>query len=170
MRLPWFAALLVLAPVAWSKKPAPAPAPAPAPVAAPAPAAETPATIAEYRHEIMEAAGGHTGALFMIIKGESARTGDILAHAEALNAIAQMSGTLWPAGSGPDKVETSSKAEIWTDAAGFSAAVSNFQAKTAALVEAAKGGNADAIKGAAFGMGQSCGDCHDKYRVDEDHH
>ena len=37
-----------------------------------------------------------------------------------------------------------------------------------ALNEVAKTGDFDAVKGAFVELGQSCKDCHDKFRVDKD--
>ena len=56
------------------------------------------------------------------------------------------------------------KAEIWTDMAGFEAEQVKLAEATAALAAVA-GDGADAMK-AAFGpVGQSCGSCHEGYRV-----
>ena len=129
-----------------------------------------PELVVKYRHKVMEAAGSHMGALAMIIKGESTRAADVQMHATALADIAKVVPELFPEGTGPQAgVQTESKAEIWTMKTEWDAAVKAFQDETNRLVEVSKGGDMAAIQ-AQFGqVGGSCGDCHDLFRVDDDH-
>jgi cytochrome c556 len=65
---------------------------------------------------------------------------------------------------GSDQGDTKALAAIWTDKAGFDAAVANFNTAAGALRVASNAKNLDGIK-AAFGeVGKTCGACHDKYR------
>jgi cytochrome c556 len=131
----------------------------------------TPAQSVKYRHEVMEAAGGYMGALAMIVKGESDRAQDAALHANALRDLALTMGGLFPAGSGPAPgLETDAKPEIWSQADKFAAAVKKMETEATKLAEVAKGGDLAAIKAQFGAVGGACGDCHDAYKVDEDHH
>ena len=66
-------------------------------------------------------------------------------------------------------VKTAAKAEIWTDAAGFTAAVSKLQDETAKLQTVATAGDIDAIKAQARATAGACKNCHDTYRASEQH-
>jgi cytochrome c556 len=126
-----------------------------------------PEDIVTYRQSLMDEAGKVMKAGSMISKGQVNRPGDMLAHATALRDVALHLGELFPAGTGPDKLKTDAKAEIWAQPDKFQAAVKVFQTETAALVDVAKAGDPAATK-AQFGkVGESCGGCHDGFRVDE---
>ena len=92
-----------------------------------------------------------------------------LADAAArLKAIAADLPTWFPKGSGPETgLKTAAKAEIWTDAEGFAAAATNFQAETAKLEQLATAGDLDAAKAQARATTAACKACHDKYRAAE---
>lgn len=80
-----------------------------------------------------------------------------------LEAVAPMTSEIFPAGS--EKVEGSkSKAEVWTKAEDFKAKNAAFQTAAAKLAEAAKSGNAAAVKAAVGDVGKSCKACHDDYK------
>lgn len=152
MHRTWLAAsILLLAPAAIS-----------APPSAP--------MVVKYRHLVMEAAGEHMGALSMIAKGETDRTQDMVMHAEALLGVAKITGSLFPDGSGPQAgVQTDSKAEIWSQKDKFAAAVKAFEDESVKLVDIAKKGDVAALKAQLGAVGGTCGDCHDAFRVDDDH-
>jgi cytochrome c556 len=149
--------LLALVGTAWASDPAPAPAASPADKAY------------SYRHEVFESLGAHMKALSMHVKGEVDRPADREAHAKAILEMSKIVPGLFPAGTGPDVVKsTEAKAEIWTDAAGFQAAAQAFRAEAEKLVAVANTTNKDEFKGQLGKVGQSCGGCHDKYRVKDD--
>lgn len=80
-----------------------------------------------------------------------------------LGAVAPMTSEIFPAGS--EKVEGSkSKPEVWSKAEDFKAKNAAFQAAAAKLAEAAKSGNADAVKAAVPDVGKSCKACHDDFK------
>jgi cytochrome c556 len=141
-----------------------------APVALSAP--PTPVQIVKYRKAVMDANGGHMRALAMIVKGESDRTGDSLMHATALHDLAKTVGALFPEGTGPGNAafQTEAKPEIWTQKDKFAALVKTFETESGKLVDAVKKNDAAAIKAAFGATGGACGDCHDAFKVDEEHH
>lgn len=138
------------------------------PVALSAP--PSPALIVKYRVATMKASGQHLTAVGMIAKGESDRTQDLVMHATALHELARTLGSLFPTGSGPAPgLTTEAKPEIWTQADKFATAVKAFETETAKLVEVAKGGDLAATKTQWGAVGGACGDCHDVFKVEDDH-
>lgn len=82
---------------------------------------------------------------------------------KATEAIAQLKkfATLFPPGSGREGApETRAKPEIWTKRAEFDAANDALVKETAAFGEAAKAGNADAMKVSWAKVAEACGGCH----------
>lgn len=84
------------------------------------------------------------------------------ANLAALGSIDQTS--YWVEGTDSSVEGSRAKSEIWTDAAGFAAQKEGFAAAATAL--AAVAGDGLPVMQAAFGpVGQSCGSCHEAYRV-----
>ncbi len=73
----------------------------------------------------------------------------------------------FPAGTGPGSgVKTDAKAEIWSDPAGFRAAVDTFVREAAKSAEVfGTSSDSTAWNAAAASLGETCKGCHDKYRV-----
>src|SRR4051794_5157924 len=95
----------------------------------------------------------------------------IAANATTAANLAKDLPTWFPKGSGPEAgVKTAAKAEVWTDAAGFAAAVSKLQDETAKLQQVASAGDIDAIKAQVRATGGACKNCHDTYRAPAEQH
>ena len=130
-------------------------------------AATTPggkAVLARQAHykDLGKAFGGLNGELRKDAPDKAA----LAAGGAAVNTLAQALPSWFPKGSGPEAgVKTAAKAEIWTDAEGFAAAVTKLQAETAKLSDAAAGGDLEALKTEARTTGGACKSCHDKYRA-----
>jgi cytochrome c556 len=103
------------------------------------------------------------------LKGPSPDAGKIkTASAEIKQAAAALpdwfpSGTDTSAG-----VKTAAKPEIWSDAAGFKSAQDAFIEQAGKFVPLAESGDVAAVATAFKPLAQSCGGCHDKYRVKQD--
>lgn len=161
---------LTLAGVAVSADPAPtaptAPAaPAVAPAAPPAAAVTAPEKAVAYRQAEMSVIGKHMKATRLIVSGEVARPQDLVRHAEGIHAGSLDLASLFPEGTGPAKTKTEAKAEIWSKHADFETAVKNFQDASARLVEVAKTGDLAASKAQLDKVGETCGGCHDTFKV-----
>lgn len=83
-------------------------------------------------------------------------------HAEAIDASLKAAEALFPPGSEKGSVETSAKATVWSDAAGFAASMKASREAAAAM--------AGVKEEAAFGpamkaLGGSCKGCHEAYRL-----
>ena len=103
-------------------------------------------------------AGNVTPEALELLKGEAGKV-----HA----AFTQMADpALWPKGSGLPEVAsgTKAKAEIWTDSAGFKAALEASVAASAKLKAAADAGDVEGMKAGVAGVQGACSSCHAKYR------
>jgi len=84
------------------------------------------------------------------------------ANLAALGSVDQT--RYWVEGTDSSIEGSRAKSEIWTDMAGYMAEEEKFRTTTATLASVA-GDGLDAMR-AAFGpVGQSCGSCHESYRV-----
>lgn len=148
----------------------PAP-PAPAPTSsAPATVSSAPLNVAKvvaYRQKTMKAASDHMAAASILAKGEVDRPQDMLVHADALHDLAGTVGALFPAGTGPKDTKTEAKTEIWSQADKFTEAAKAFEASTSALLDAAKKNDAAGFRDQLGKVGETCGNCHDTFKVDE---
>lgn len=124
-----------------------------------------PAGVVAYREAGMKAIASHFKSLSMIMKGEVSRPQDVTAHATAIAALSRDLPSLFPAGTGPDKVKTEAKAELWTQWAEFEKQSKLFEAEAMKLAEVAVTGDNAAIQAQMGKVGQSCGSCHDLFRV-----
>jgi len=128
---------------------------------APAIAADEPQVV---RQEMMKKNGGSVGELAKMVKGEVAF--DAAAALAALTSIAEVAATYgeqFPEGS-ETGFETEAAPAIWSDRAGFDAAVAKFKTDADAAVAAAPA-DLDGLK-AVFGpLTQNCGACHETYRL-----
>lgn len=176
-RLVLFAALFATATAlggeSKSKSKAPEAATPATPAATPAanPAAgttPTPDAIAAYREAEMMAIAKTFKAMSMIAKGEVLRPqGEFIGHAESLHNLSLDLVSQYPAGTAHGQAKTEASPAIWTDAAGFAAAAAAFETATAQVLAAAKVSDNEAVKAGMTAIGQSCGGCHEKFRVED---
>lgn len=121
----------------------------------------------ETRKKTMKAIGGAFGGVMVkMVKGETPY--DAAAAKAAATTVAQTAAgidiaALFPAGS--DKGgDTEALPKIWSDAAGFKAAMDAMKAATAAQVANSDQG-VDKLKVAVAEIGKTCKGCHDGYRA-----
>ena len=94
----------------------------------------------------------------------------LAANATRMNDLAKQEASWFPKGSGPEAgVKTGAKPIIWSDPAGFAAAVKRLQGETGKLQQVAASGDVAALKVQAQATGGACKNCHDKYRVPDEH-
>ncbi|HLI11196.1 MAG TPA: cytochrome c [Alphaproteobacteria bacterium] len=122
--------------------------------------------VIEYRRNVMKAIGAHAADIVLILKGEVPfGASDILAHAEAINAMSKLVPALVPPGSGPEAGDTNAKPEIWQNMDKFKADAERLQTESAKLVEVAKSGDMKAIGAQVAVLGkEACGACHKEFR------
>jgi cytochrome c556 len=115
------------------------------------------------RQAIMKGMGASAQAI------RTAATASDFATAQAKSAELAVNvkslAPLFPAGSGADSgAKTRAKPEIWTDSAGFKAALEKASAAADGLVAATASKNADQITAALTAFQGSCGGCHTPFR------
>lgn len=123
-----------------------------------------PEEMLKMRQGLWQAVKTSFGPLGAIAKGEAQMGPQTAQQAETLAALAR----IVPMGFAPGSEKlpgARTKPEAWTDAA-FSGGVTNFQAETAKLAEAARDGQADAVKKQAGAVAKLCKSCHDNFRAD----
>lgn len=153
------------APAPAAEAPAAAPEPAPAPVVdANATPADVPAFM-KTRHDNYEDMGKQMKVVNDNFKAATPDLAAVNAAAVKLKGYADQMGTWFPAGTGPESgIKTEAKAEIWTDRAGFDAALAKFQEESGKLVAVT---DAAGLKAQFPALGGSCKGCHDKYRLEK---
>lgn len=127
------------------------------------------ATKAAYaRHENFEKLGKTFKGLNDELKKSDPDKAVIAAATKTMVGLATALPGWFPRGSGVQaRPMSEAKAEIWTDAAGFSAASSAMQVQVSKLNQAALSGDIAAVKAQVRPTGGTCKGCHDKYRVEK---
>jgi cytochrome c556 len=111
------------------------------------------------RRAAMKAIGGASAAL----RNPASDAAALAGAGKTINENLKTFGANLAAGSGPESGQaTKAKAEIWSDGAGFKAAMDAALAASDTLAHAT---DIDGAKAAAGDMGKACGGCHSKYRA-----
>ncbi len=118
-----------------------------------------------YRSVVMQDLGKNMKLANLVAGGQIARPQDLPGYATVL-ASAPLA-ELFPAGTGPDVVDTGAKPELWTNQIGFSNAIKKYNDATAAVTAAAQTGDLPATKLALTQVGDACSGCHDSFRVED---
>jgi cytochrome c556 len=120
------------------------------------------------RHENFKKLGGAFKALNDELRKGQPSKAVLTSNANTIATLAKGLPTWFPRGSGVEaRPMSEAKAEVWTDAAGFSAASSNFQTQAAKLSQLAAGGDVDAVKAQTRQTFMACKSCHEKYRQEK---
>jgi cytochrome c556 len=121
------------------------------------------------RHDNYERLGQAFKSINDELKKGKPNRGLIARNAVTVNTLSAQIPTWFPKGSGQEaRPKSEAKAEIWTDAAGFSAAAANLRAQTAKLQQVSNGGELGALKTQARETGAACKACHKKFRVEKE--
>lgn len=117
------------------------------------------------RQAVMKENARDVGILVKMVKGETPfDAAAVLAALTALNTNVQKIDVAASFPVGSDKGDTTASPKIWEDPAGFQAQVDKFKAVTAAAV-ANPAQDLDALKSQVGAIGQTCGTCHEAFRV-----
>lgn len=117
--------------------------------------------IVDYREGVMEAIGGHTGALKQLVTGKVDFPDDAKVHVLGIEALSKLVDHLFPVGS--DKGETEALPAIWEKPAEFKKAIEAFQLAAADLAKQADA--APSAMAPAFGaLVKTCKGCHDDFK------
>ena len=123
---------------------------------------ENPEGAAKYRHHTMQAIGGHMQAIVDILRRDVPHTDHLPIHTGALAALADITPTLFPPGSGG--LDTEALPAIWENPEDFAQRVDAFREAAANLNDVA--GKGGALGPAVKQVGQTCKGCHDGYRAE----
>ena len=129
----------------------------------------TPAAHAAHmRHENFESLGKAFKAVIDETKKSDPDKALVQKSTRTMATLATGLPTWFPRGSGVEaRPKSEAKANIWTDAAGFSAAASAAQVQVSKLDQAALSGDMGAVRAQIRATGGSCTGCHDKYRQEK---
>ncbi|MGZ8347696.1 MAG: c-type cytochrome [Allosphingosinicella sp.] len=128
-----------------------------------APAAMTPEETVRAR----QAAYGLSAATFAQMKATIDAGGDVRPYAfgaRMLQRWARAIPAMFPTGS--NVAPTRAKAEVWSDRAGFEQRAQAYADASGQLATAAQGGDLAAFTAAWTAVRESCGGCHDGYRLE----
>ena len=118
------------------------------------------------RHELMEDAGAAAKVVGEMLKEErSFDAAAAMTSFETWSKVASEFGSLFPAGSETGH-DTEAKATIWSDRAGFDAALAAFDEAVVDAIAAAPQ-DLEALKTSAGTVFKACKNCHENYRVDD---
>jgi cytochrome c556 len=121
-----------------------------------------PMTAVGYRQQIMTQLQQSTGALTAIRNGTVGAPSHLLPRALIVQQLSIILADAFTAN--PTGETTRALPAIWENAADFAAKVQALRTAADGLVEAARGGNAEAIATAQTAVGQTCQGCHMAYR------
>ena len=118
------------------------------------------------RREGLKAVGDNMTAIAAVARAGGDPRGTVERIA-AVQAFFPTMGARFPAGTqqGAAGIDTRALPAIWTDRAGFDAALAAMGPRLAALREAAASGNVANFQAAVQATGAACGDCHRPYRA-----
>ncbi len=120
---------------------------------------------AKERHEAMEQVGDAIKVLAAMAKGQRKFDPAVVkAEATTIEERLEKASTLFPAGS--DQGETHARPEIWSDRAGFDKGMKDAEQAAHALQSVSE---ETAFRPALGALGRSCKECHDKYRMADEH-
>ena len=126
------------------------------------------AAVMHARHEHYEEMGKAMKAINNELKASSPSVGTIQRQAALIAGNGPLILTWFPEGSGPESGrETRAKAEIWSDAETFRTRANEFERVSAEFNRIAQSGNIEAVRAAVPGLGNSCKNCHDRFRAPE---
>ena len=141
----------------------------------PAPAATralvmVPAEVVRTRVAGLKEMGTALKNVFDSLRSSEPQTIMLQQSARTIKTTSQAMYNWFPVGSGPQPgLKTGAKPEIWTKPLEFRAAQDQLARAADAFQIAAGSGNMDTVRAAARGLGGACKNCHDQFRVPEQH-
>lgn len=119
----------------------------------------------KYRQAVMKAVGGHMGAISTILKSEG-NTKHLKPHAEAMAALSEIAGDIFPENSSEMEGPTGALGAIWDKPKEFAAVQKTFRVEAGKLAKLAGGGDMAAIGAQVAALGKNaCKACHTDFRA-----
>ena len=127
------------------------------------------AAVMHARHEHYEEMGKAMKAIGDQLKSSNPSLPLIRQHAALIAEYGPQVLTWFPEGSGPETGrETRAKAEIWSDPDTFRQRAQAFEAEATAFQRVAQTNDVAAIRAAQANLGNTCKNCHDRFRAPEE--
>jgi cytochrome c556 len=127
------------------------------------------AAVMHARHEHYEEMGDAMKAIGTQLKSGSPDLAVVRRNAATIAQYGPQVLTWFPQGSGPEAGKTRAKAEIWSDPQTFRQRAESFSTAAVAFEAAARNGDLAEIRAAHGELGNSCKNCHDRFRGPEQH-
>ena len=128
-------------------------------------AVDEPENVIKYRQSVMKAFGGHMGGIVGVVKGEVSYVGDVVVHAQSVNAMSKLLVGIFPKGTSQmESANTRALPAIWDDFSKLEAAAKALETESAKMVEVAASGDLGAIGAQLKKVGAACGSCHKPFR------
>lgn len=127
--------------------------------------ATAPADAIKYRKAVMSAMAAHISAFSLINFGRVEHQDHLRAHVTALADMGTEIRALYPAGSGTG--DTDALPLIWQEQDKFAQLITATEKSTAELRDAVAAGDKAATMKAFKAVGDSCKNCHDRYRKEK---
>lgn len=128
-----------------------------------------PKDLVKYRKAVQQSLAAHMRIMGAVVKGKVSFTGQLANQARALQVsvktLVDNLAVLFPDGTGPAKLKTRARPEIWRDWKKFEAGAGLLSRETAKLAEAAKGGDMKAFAAQYKAVGKACAACHKPFRA-----
>lgn len=128
-------------------------------------AEEKPAALVQYRQNVMKSLASHMNALNGLVSGDVELPDQAVIHASSVSALLHVLPTLFPQDTGPERVKTGAKAEVWKRSAAFRAAEERADAEAAKLLGVARSGDRVALRSEVAAVSKACAACHRDYRL-----
>lgn len=126
------------------------------------------AKAAHARHESFERLGAAFKAVNDEMRKDTPNAAVVRANTRTMAQLAAALPTWFPRGSGVEaRPKSEAKANIWTDAAGFTAASTAMRTEVNKLNAFAVAGDWAGLRGQIRATGGTCKGCHDKYRLEK---
>ena len=125
------------------------------------------AAVMRARHDHYEEMGKAMKGIGNELKAGSPSVETIQRHAAVIAGYGPQLLDWFPEGSGPDAGRTRAKAEIWSDGETFRQRAQAFRTEAAEFQQAAQSGDIAAIRAAQPELGDTCKNCHDRFRGPE---
>ena len=126
------------------------------------------AAVMHARHEHYEEMGKAMKGIGDQLKSGNPNLPLIRQHASLIAEYGPQVLTWFPEGSGPEAGRTRAKAEIWSDGETFRQRAQAFEAEAANFQRVAQTNDVPAIRAAQAALGNTCKNCHDRFRAPED--
>jgi cytochrome c556 len=131
--------------------------------------ATSPAEIVKARQQGLKALGAAFKVIRDELRGDSPDAAKIRTASADITRAANAIDSWFPVGTGPQAgLKTDTRAEAWSDAAGFVAARDSFVREASRWAQLVNSTDVASWKDASEALGRSCKGCHDKYRLKRD--